>query len=100
MNKDLLLIRELRTKEKFLDRQKSDIKKRISELKKRHFGADEEKEFTFELLEAVLADYLIKEQIKEVVKNFEVSFERLKLVLADYLTEERINEAIDKLKEV
>jgi len=100
MDKDLLLIRELRTKEKFLDRQKSDIRKRIGELKKRHFGADEGKDFTFELLEAVLADYLTKKQIKEVVKNFEISFERLKLILADYLTKEQIKEIIAKLEEI
>ncbi|NVM23687.1 MAG: hypothetical protein HWN68_18155 [Desulfobacterales bacterium] len=100
MNKNLILIRELRTKEKFLDRQKSDIRMRIRELKKQYFDADEEKEFTFELLEAILTDYLTNEQIKEVVKNFEISFERLELVLADYLTEEQIKEVIDKLKEI
>lgn len=100
MDKDLLLIRELRTKEKSLDRQKSDIRRRIEELKKRHFDADEGKDFTFELLEAVLADYLTKKLIKEVIKNFEISFERLKLILADYLTEEQIKEAIGRLKEV
>lgn len=100
MNEDLLLIRELRMKEKFLDRQKSEIRKRISELKKQYFDADEEKDFTFELLEAVLTDYLTKKQIKEIIKNFEVSFERLELVLADYLTEEQIKEVIAELKEL
>jgi len=100
MNKILTLIKELRTKKKFLEKQTSDIDKRIRELKKQHFGADEKKDFTFELLEAVLADYLTKKQIKEVVKNFEISFERLELVLANYLTEEQIKEVIDKLEEV
>jgi len=96
----LTLIKELRTKKKYLEKQTSEIDGRIRKLKKQHFDADEEKEFTFELLEAVLTDYLTEEQIKEIVKNFEVSFERLELVLADYLTEEQTKEVIDKLKEV
>lgn len=100
MNNILTLIKELRTKKGYLTRQASDIDKRIKQLKKQHFDADEGKEFTFELLEAVLVDYLTEEQIKEVVKNFEVSLERLGLVLADYLTEEQITEIIEKLKEV
>lgn len=100
MNKTLTLIRELRTKNKFLKKQTSDIDERIKKLKKQHFNADEEKDFTFELLEAVLADYMTKKLIKEIIKNFEVSFERLELILADYLTEEQIIEVIDKLKEV
>lgn len=100
MNNILTLIRELRTKRKRLKEQVSDIDKRIRELKKQHFDADEEKDFTFELLEAVLADYLTNQQIKEVIGNFEVSFERLELVLADHLTEEQITEVMEKLKEV
>jgi len=96
----LNLIRELRTKKKFLEKQAFKIDERIRQLKKQHFDADEGKDFTFELLGAVLLDYLTKEQIKAVIKNFEISFERLRLVLADYLTEEQIKEVIDKLKEV
>jgi len=100
MNKNLIEIRELRTKEHRLLGEVSSIRKRREKLKKQYFGADEEKNFTFELLEAVLTDYLTKKQIKEVVKNFEVSFERLETVLAGHLTEEQIKEVIDKLKEV
>jgi len=100
MNKELTLIKELRTKKRFLKEQASGIDERIRKLKKQHFDADEEKDFTFELLEAVLADYLTPKLIREIIKNFEVSFERLELILADYLTEEQIKEAIDRLKEV
>lgn len=100
MNEILTHIRELRTKEKRHLKEVSDISKEIKRLKKQHFGTDEERDFTFELLEAVLKDYLTQAKIKKVVKNFEVSFERLELILADYLTKEQIAEVIDKLKEV
>lgn len=100
MSKILTLIYELRTKKKHLLKQAYQIQERIKELKRQYFEADEEKDFTFELLATVLADYLTNEQIKAVIKNFEVSFERLELVLADYLTEDQIKEVIDKLKEI
>lgn len=100
MDKNLVLIRELRTKKGYLEKQTCEIDERIRKLKKRHFGADEGKQFTFELLEAVLTEYLTKKQIKEIVKNFEVSFERLELILKEYLTEEEVKEIINNLKEL
>ena len=99
-NNILTLISELRTKRKRFFVETSRITDRINRLKKQYFDADEEKAFTFELLEAVLADYLNQGQTKKVIKNFEVSFERLELVLANLLTEQQIQEVIEKLKEV
>ena len=99
-NNILTLIKELRTKKRLLTTETSRITDRIIELKKRHFDADEEKDFTFELLATVLADYLTAQQIKGVLRKFEVSFARLRLVLANLLTEQQIQEIIDILKEV
>lgn len=99
-NNILTLISELRMKRKRFLVETSRITDRIIKLKKDYFDADEEKDFTFELLAAVLADYLTNQEIKGVLKKFEVSFERLELVLANLLTEEQIQEVIDKLKEV
>ena len=96
----LNLIKELRTKRKFLQEQASSIDKRIKQLKKQHFDADEEKEFTFELLEAVLTNYLTETQITQVIKQFEVSYIRLRAILDGHLTVEQIDEIIEKLKEI
>lgn len=99
-NNILTIIKELRTKRKRYISEVSAITDRIIALKKQHFDADEEKDFTFELLATVLADYLTTQQIKEVLRKFEVSYERLRMVLSNLLTEQQIQEIIDKLKEV
>ncbi len=100
MDNILTLIQELRIKRKRLIGQTTEITDHIKELKKQHFDADEDQDFTFELLAAVLLDYLNQGQIKQVLKKFEVSYDRLELKLADFLTEQEIQEVIDKLKEV
>ncbi len=99
-NNILTLISELRTKRKRFLIETSRITDRIARLKKQYFDADEEKDFTFELLAAVLADYLTNQQITRVLRKFEVSYERLELILANLLTEQEIQKVIDKLKEV
>ncbi|MBA7670988.1 hypothetical protein ES703_79137 [subsurface metagenome] len=100
MNSTLDIIRSLRIKRKRLLAQADEIDDRTRKLLKQHFGADQERPFSFELLAAVLAYYLDDYTIKEILNKLELTVAKLRKLLLNYLTKAEVDEVISALKGV